>query len=284
VSEFHLGIKRNISKKSEQLTFTHFKEMALFAAIGDRFIAKILKQVASDYDLDFEEMKTRYCGKSSFELMVPTKQVQVDLEAPEPVVSEPEVESEPEIEVAPKPKKKAATKKKAEKVNEPKEDTSKKLMALSKMKKPELVAECEERDIDSEGTVAQLKERLKEAREIEGVAAPKKKAPAKKAEKAKEPKEPKEKKKAPSKKKAEKAPPPPPEPLEEEVETEAEDEEPDSPGGIRAKMLKEAKNFEEEEPEEEEEEDLQERLRKILAEAEEEEFEDEFDETQILDN
>ena len=257
--------------------------MALFAAIGDRFIAKILKQVASDYDLDFEEMKTRYCGKSSFELMVPTKQVQVDLEAPEPVVSEPEVESEPEIEVAPKPKKKAATKKKAEKVNEPKEDTSKKLMALSKMKKPELVAECEERDIDSEGTVAQLKERLKEAREIEG-AVPKKKAPAKKAEKAKEPKEPKEKKKAPSKKKAEKAPPPPPEPLEEEVETEAEDEEPESPGGIRAKMLKEAKNFEEEEPEEEEEEDLQERLRKILAEAEEEEFEEEFDETQILDN
>lgn len=276
MSEFYSSTKRNISKKSEQLTFTHFKEMALFAAIGDRFIAKILKQVANDYSLDFEEMKTRYCGKSSFELMVPTKQVEVDLEAPEP-----EVESEPEIEVAPQPKKKAATKKKAEKVKEPKEDTSKKPMALSKMKKPELVAECEERGLDSEGTVAQLKERLKEARDLEG-AAPKKKAPAKKAEKAKEPKE---KKKAPSKKKAEKAPPPPPEPLEEEAETEAEDEEPDSPGGIRAKMLKEAKNFEEEEPEEEEEEeeDLQERLRKILAEAEEEEFEDE-DLTQIVDN
>ena len=279
MSEFYSSIKRNISKKSEQLTFTHFKEMALFAAIGDRFIAKILKQVANDYSLDFEEMKTRYCGKSSFELMVPTKQVEVDLEAPEP-----EVESEPEIEVAPQPKKKAATKKKAEKVKEPKEDTSKKPMALSKMKKPELVAECEERGLDSEGTVAQLKERLKEARDLEG-AAPKKKAPAKKAEKAEKAKEPKEKKKAPSKKKAAPPPPPPPEPLEEEAETEAEDEEPDSPGGIRAKMLKEAKNFEEEEPEEEEEEeeDLQERLRKILAEAEEEEFEDE-DLTQIVDN
>jgi hypothetical protein len=66
--------------------------MALFAAIGDRFVAKILRQVASDYNLDFEEMKSRYCGKSSFETMVPTKQFQVDLEEPEvpevPEVSE----------------------------------------------------------------------------------------------------------------------------------------------------------------------------------------------------
>jgi len=253
--------------------------MALFAAIGDRFVAKILKQVANDYNLDFEEMKTRYCGKSSFELMVPTKQVEVDLEDPDRFAinsKTPEPESDTEIVPAPKAKKKAS------KPKEPKEDTSKKLMALSKMKKPDLVAECEERGLDSEGTVAQLKERVKEARESESPAAPKaaKKPAAKKEKVAKETKE----KKAPSKKKVAPPPPPPPEPLEEEleeedVETDGE-EEPDSPGGVRAKMLREAKEFEEE-PEEEEE-DLQARLRKILAEAEEEEFEDEMEETQVV--
>jgi hypothetical protein len=227
--------------------------MALFAAIGDRFIAKILKQVSSDYNLDFEEMKTRYCGKSSFDLMVPTKKLEVDLE------EEPEITPVPEP--TPKPKKKVEKK--------PKEDTSKKLMALSKMKKPELVAECEERGLDSEGTVAQLKERLKEARESETPVVAK----------------PVKEKKKPAKKKKAAAPPPPPvTPLDEEVEEprdeeeeEEEEEEPDSPGGIRAKMLREAKKMEEmgDEPEEEEEEDLQARLRKILAEAEEEEFEDE---------
>jgi len=215
--------------------------MALFAAIGDRFVAKILRQVASDYNLDFEEMKSRYCGKSSFETMVPTKQFQVDLE-------------EPEVPEVPK-------KKKASKPKEPKDVEVKKPMALSKMKKPELVAECEERGLDSEGTVAQLKERLKEARDSDTPSAPKEPA----------------KKKASTKKKAAPPPPPPP-PLEEEFEEEEEElEEPDSPGGVRAKMLRDASEFEEEEPEEEEEEDgdLQARLRKILAEAEEEEFEDE---------
>lgn len=226
--------------------------MALFAAIGDRFVAKILKQVANDYNLDFEEMKTRYCGKSSFEVMVPTKELRVDLN-PEPV------------EEVPKPKVKAVKKK----------DDEKKLTALSKMKKPDLVAECEERGLDSEGTVAQLKERVKEARESESpaAAAPKTKKPAAKKEKA-----PKEKKAKESKKKVVPPPPPPPEPLEEEPETEGEDDEPDSPGGVRAKKLRElAAELEAEEDieEEEEEDDVQERLRKILAEAEEEEFEDE---------
>jgi hypothetical protein len=245
--------------------------MALFAAIGDRFVAKILKQVASDYNLDFEEMKTRYCGKSSFELMVPTKQVTVDLEESDPV-SEPE--SEPEVVSPPKPKAKKAKAAKA------KVDTTSKLMALSKMKKPDLVAECEERGLDSEGTVAQLKERVKEARESEGDAKPTK---AKAAPKEKKAKEPKEKKPKASKKKAA---PPPPAPVEEPLEEE--EIEPDSPGAIRAAMLRKQKG--EPEPEEEdelfeeedEEEDMQTRLRKILAEAEEEEFDDE--ETQIVDN
>jgi len=276
MSETYSRIKGNISKKSERHTSNYLTQMALFAAIGDRFVAKILKQVANDYNLDFEEMKTRYCGKSSFELMVPTKQVEVDLEAP----AVPEPESDTEIVPAPKPKKKAS---KPKEPKEPKEDTSKKLMALSKMKKPDLVAECEERGLDSEGTVAQLKERVKEARESEAPTAPKAaKKPAAKKEKATK------EKKAPSKKKVAPPPPPPPEPLEEEepdAETEGEEEEePDSPGGIRAKMLREAKEFEEEEEveEEEEDEDLQTRLRKILAEAEEEEFEDEMEETQVV--
>ena len=210
--------------------------MALFAAIGDRFIAKILKQVASDYNLDYEEMKTRYCGDTSFELSVPTKKLVVDLEVPIKAVK------------VPKPK--------VVKVPEP--DAPK---ALSKMKKPDLVRECEERDLDSEGTVAQLKDRIKEARDGAGVTPAKKKAPAKK-------KEPKAK-----------SPPPPPVVLEEEEEPE-EDEEPDSPGGIRAKQLREEEVSDfEEEPEED---DLQARLRKILADAEEEEFDEEDEETQVV--
>ena len=209
--------------------------MALFAAIGDRFIAKILKQVASDYNLDYEEMKTRYCGDTSFELSVPTKKLVVDLEVPIKAVK------------VPKPK--------VVKVPEP--DAPK---ALSKMKKPDLVRECEERDLDSEGTVAQLKDRIKEARDGAGVTPAKKKAPAKK-------KEPKAK-----------SPPPPPVVLEEEEPEE--DEEPDSPGGIRAKHIREEEVSDfEEEPEED---DLQARLRKILADAEEEEFDEEDEETQVV--
>lgn len=217
--------------------------MALFAAIGDRFIAKILRQVASDYNLDYEEMKTRYCGDTSFELSMPTKdlkvnQLTVDLE---------------ETKVVPKAKAPKVSKPKAVKV--PKAPNEPVAMALSKMKKPDLVRECEERDLDSEGTVAQLKDRVKEAREASGIPSKKKGAP-----KSKEPKAVKVKS------------PPPPVVLEEE-EPEEEEEEPDSPGGIRARQLRDRE--EEEEEEEEEPDDLQDRLRKILAEAEEEEFDEE---------
>lgn len=173
--------------------------MALFAAIGDRFIAKILRQVASDYNLDFDEMKSRYCGDTSFELSEPVKKPVV-LELPA-------------------------------KVSKPKVDEPKALQALSKMKKPDLVRECEERDLDSEGTVAQLKDRIKEARTGTVKAPPAKSAPKPKKEKSPPP------------------PPPPPAPLEEEPGEECEDEA--------------------------EEDDLQARLRKILAEAEEDEFDDE---------
>jgi hypothetical protein len=273
VSESHSYRKGINSIRSTRTLKARRKKMALFAAIGDRFVAKILKQVATDYNLDFEEMKTRYCGKSSFELMVPTKQVTVDLEEADPVSeSEPEIEAEVAVS-PPKPKAKKAKATKAKAV------TTTKLMALSKMKKPDLVAECEERGLDSEGTVAQLKERIKEARDSEGDAKPTKAKAAPKEKKAAEPKE--KKPKAASKKKA--APPPPPveEPLEEE------EIEPDSPGAVRAAMLRKQAEPEAEDDElfedEEEEEDMQTRLRKILAEAEEEEFADE-DETQIVDN
>ena len=222
--------------------------MALFAAIGDRFIAKIIKQIASDYNLDFEEMKSRYCGETSFELSISTKelkknQLTVDLEAPAPVktVKIPKPKAPKAVDAPPKaPKIPKPTK-------VPDEPKGPAPMALSKMKKPDLVAECEERGLDSEGTVAQLKERVKDARAASG-------------------------EKKPARKKAEpkpKAAPPPPPPVPLEEEDGEEDEE--SPG---TKKFRD--ELEEEEEEEEEHDDLQARLRKILAEAEEDEFEDEL--------
>ena len=225
--------------------------MALFAAIGDRFISKILRQVASDYNLDFEEMKARYCGESSFELSEPVKPKGPKVQGPKPNVLEVDLEALPAPVKVPKPK--APAKPKAPKVPKVPGDTDpepEKLMALSKMKKPELVAECDSRGLDSEGTVAQLKDRVKDAREAAGDGPTKGKG--------------KTKPKAP--KKVSLPPPPPPVPLEEEGDTVDEEGDPD----------KEEVDPEEDEFEvEAEEDDLQARLRKILAEAEEEEFEEE---------
>ena len=229
--------------------------MALFAAIGDRFIAKIIKQIASDYNLDFEEMKSRYCGDTSFELSISTKelkknQLTVDLEVPAPVMAVKIPKPKAPKAVDPDAPPKAPKVPKPTKVpDEPKGPAP---MALSKMKKPDLVAECEERGLDSEGTVAQLKERVKDARAALGEKKP--------ARKKAEPKP----KAAP--------PPPPPVPLEEEDGEEDEEEFPD------IKKLRD--ELEEEEEEEEEHDDLQARLRKILAEAEEDEFEDEDEDDQ----
>jgi hypothetical protein len=232
--------------------------MALFAAIGDRFISKILRQVASDYNLDFEEMKARYCGESSFELSEPVKPKGPKVQGPN--VLEVDLEALPAPVPVKVPKPKAPAKPKAPKVPKPKftGDTEpvepEKLMALSKMKKPELVAECDSRGLDSEGTVAQLKDRVKEAREADPAATTKGKGKTKpKAD--------------PKPKKVSLPPPPPPVPLEEE-DTDTVDEEGDPD--------KEEVDPEEDEFEvEAEEDDLQARLRKILAEAEEEEFEEE---------
>ena len=230
--------------------------MALFAAIGDRFIAKILKQVASDYNLDYEEMKSRYCGDTSFELSVPTKdlknQITVDLEEPA-APKAPKVPAAPKAPKVPKAPKEPATPKATKVPAAPKEPAQ---MALSKMKKPDLVMECEERGLDSEGTVAQLKDRVKDARAASG---------------------------KPVRKKAPKSVPlpPPPPVLEEEEGCDTEEDEPDSPGGLRAKHLRYFNAVEEPDEFEEEpgdDDDLQVRLRKILAEAEQEEFDEEDDE------
>jgi hypothetical protein len=247
--------------------------MALYAAIGAEFksdilaelttilderiksvINRTLKQVAHDYELDYKVLKARYCSKESlgeYELPGQTQLVTVDLE--------PEAEAEPEI--TPEPAPAPAPKKVATKA--PKAKASVAVMALSKMKKGDLVRECEERGLDSEGTVSQLKERVKEARDKEEpVPKPKekKKAPAPSKEKA-----PAKEKKKEKKEVAPAPPPPPPVALEEDADED---------------ICPRTEDAEDAEDEEWEEADtgasLQDRLRKILAEAGEEE--EEYDE------
>jgi hypothetical protein len=131
--------------------------MALFAAIGDRFISKILKQVAHDYKLDFEDMKSRYLGEPK---TPEAPKVTKELEAPGAPMKAERSEKAPEAKKVSEPKKAPE----AKKALEPKQVDENKPMAISKMKKSDLVAECKVRGLDSEGTVAQLKERVKEAR------------------------------------------------------------------------------------------------------------------------
>jgi len=184
-----------------------------------------LKQVAHDYDLDYKALKTRYCSKESLvEYDVPGT-VTIDLnetqvvhhaEPDEYAFAEPEV-----VKAKAVPKAKVVTKAPVSK-------------ALSKMKKAELVEECEIRGLDSEGTVSQLRERLKDSRDPESPAKTKKKATPKKkkedgggdAPTKTKPKEPPVKKKDESTPKKPKKPvpvpvaPPPPVALEEEEEDE----------------------------------------------------------------
>ena len=209
--------------------------MALYAAIGAEFkssilkefdsllderiravITQTLKQVAHDYELNYKELKSRYCSKESLtEYDVPgsTQVVSVDLEVDAPV---------------PKPKKPSA--KRAAKEPKASSEQGDKLLALSKMKKADLIEECERRGLDSEGTIPQLKERVKDARAgAEPVKEPKAKSKVK-------PKEPKVKAKEPVVQ-------PPPASLEEEefepvcrkCPDEVEDEVEDKKGKVRAK-------------------------------------------------
>ena len=152
--------------------------MAMFAALGDKFICGILKQVAADYSLDYKEMKAKYTGAKSFDLFGPSEHTEKEIE-------ELDLETEPEITPvktkkasakepkAPKAKEvkakepKAKAKETKKKEPEPKGDAP---MALSKMKKQDLIDELEEQGIDTDKlTVAKLKELVKGAREKSGV-------------------------------------------------------------------------------------------------------------------
>jgi hypothetical protein len=226
--------------------------MALYAAIGAEFksslmaefssllderiksvITRTLKQVAHDYDLNYNELKSRYCSKESldeYDVPVNTHVVTVDLEEPEPKPK-------------PEPVKKVPKVVKAKALGA--------VMALSKMKKVDLVKECEERGLDSEGTVSQLKERVKESREKDNpdkvVSSPKKdKAPPAKKDS-----------KSTKKKKSEVVPPVVPVAVKEDED-----------------ICQRVEEFEEEDDGL----SMQERLRKILAEANDEEFEEYEDE------
>ena len=202
--------------------------MALYTAIGSQFkaslmkefdslvderiksvITQTLKQVAHDYDLDYKALKIRYCSKESL-----VEYVTVDLNEARHEVDEYAFEPEPEAK-APVPEAKAKVKVKVT------ASKAKPAMALSKMKKSELVEECEVRGLDSEGTVSQLRERLKDSRDP---------APVKTKKKVEEPVKKKKvegdpvKKKAVKKKKVAPVPAPVPPPHVALEEEEDEDE------------------------------------------------------------
>ena len=154
-----VGIKSEQARHSRSTT-----QMAMFAAIGDKFICSILKQVAADYSLDYKELKRRYTGPTSLEEYEPSAKAQKDLE-------EFDLET---VTVKPvKPKKVTEKPVKPKKVTEKPKKTNEAPvvpLALSKMKKQDLIDELDSLGIDSTGlTVVKLKEKVKEARESSGV-------------------------------------------------------------------------------------------------------------------
>ena len=252
--------------------------MALYTAIGSQFkaslmkefdsllderiksvITQTLKQVAHDYDLDYKALKNRYCSKESLVEYVTVDLNEARHEAETQIVDHDEYAFEPEPEpkvTVPKPKAKVT----ASKV--------KPAMALSKMKKAELVEECEVRGLDSEGTVSQLRERLKNSRDPEPVkkkASPKKKVAEGDPEPVKKKASPKKKKvegdpDKKKKKKEEPAPVPPP-----HVALEEEDEDDD---GVHVKPALE-----------EEDEDDEDVCRRVPVDGDGDEFEVEDDDS-----
>ena len=262
--------------------------MALFSVIGDAFVARILKQVAHDYKLDYEEMKSRYCGKSSYEhfdvpKVVPSvPKVTIDLEKVPSVPKAPEVPKIPSGPVVPKapvdPIESLTTSMSSLAVVPSSSESV--VLPLSKMKKRDLELELERRGLCPDGTIPELKERVKQARLLE--------PSVKKARKPKDPNAPKKerKPKAPSESGEEKkrgrppkTPSPPSSPVKPVVvppkpvkPVEVEEEEEDDSASSES-------DFEREFDEEDETSGTQmDRLRAILAsagECEEEEFEDE---------
>ena len=157
----------SMSKKSKQSKQHTTTQMAMFAAIGDKFICSILKQVAADYSLDYKELKRRYTGPTSLEEYEPSAKSQRDME-------EFDLETETVKPVKPKekPVKPVKPKEKPVKPKKVKKSSDEPVvpMALSKMKKQDLIDELDSLGIDSDGlTVVKLKEKVKEARESAGV-------------------------------------------------------------------------------------------------------------------
>ena len=239
---------------------------ALLDARIQGVIEGTLKKVADDYKLSYGELKMRYT-------LTPIKTVTVDLEDEECHESaEHSAITETFARTPDAPVAKVVTPDAPAKV-------APEQLPMSKMKKRDLELECERRGLCPDGTISELKERVKQARLLE--------KPAKKARKPKDPNAPKKERKpkdpnAPKKvPKVQEAPPPAP------VVVPLEDEEfyPCKPCVVPEREEPE----EPEEPEEElglEDEDLEDednsmkaRLRKILQDAgeldEDEEFEDE---------
>lgn len=169
--------------------------MALYAAIGAEFkkailseldalveerlkrvITQTLKQVAHDYSLNYKDLKTRYCADPS----APAPPAPPPVQPPSVPAPPTPPQVAPVAAVPPPPQVPSAA-------AVPPESQ----LPMSKMKKRDLELECERRGLCPDGTISELKERVKHARLLE--------KPAKKARKPKDPNAPKKEwKKSPS--------------------------------------------------------------------------------------
>jgi len=204
--------------------------MSLSALILDHLLAKIsdmsireivawtvketLKQVAHDHQLIFKDLKTEYIDEPLTCLGTPPSSDLEDLEGamhPRDRRSLEETEVVPEVVKAPPKPKSKAVPKVTESKPEVKAKAAPAAKSYAKMKKDDLVRECDERGLSSDGTCADLRDRLKGAshprdqRSLEaatsGAPAAPKAVPAVKAV-------PEKKAKAPSKKSKSKLPKP----------------------------------------------------------------------------
>ncbi len=244
--------------------------MALYAAIGAEFkkailseldslvdvriqrvITQTLKQVAYDYSLNYKELKTRYCTVTPPapppSPVAPPVQPPVQPPAQPPV--QPPVAPPTPPQVPPVPQVPSAA------AGPPVAPESQ--LPMSKMKKRDLEMECERRGLCPDGTISELKERVKHARLLE--------KPAKKARKPKDPNAPKKERKKkevspspPAASSASAAPAAPAAPVKASRPLEIEDDEEDN--------LDDADEFEKEFDEEDDQgETMQSRIRRLLA-------------------
>jgi len=236
--------------------------MSLYAAIGAEFkkailseldslvdvriqrvITQTLKQVAYDYSLNYKELKTRYCTVTP--PAPPPSPVAPPAQPPaKPPVAPPTPPQVPPTPPVPQVPSAAAGPPVAPESQLP----------MSKMKKRDLEIECERRGLCPDGTISELKERVKHARLLE--------KPAKKARKPKDPNAPKKERKkkevSPSPPAASSASAAPAAPVKASRPLEIEDDEEDN--------LDDADEFEKEFDEEDDQgETMQSRIRRLLA-------------------